>query len=95
MKKNITNDNILKIIKKVINESSDDFVLGIASSDRTELIDDVINRINEHGQLYVRKLKNLNSEFTVEKYKRQNRINRSDFVLPPNVKVSKSIFPDE
>ena len=52
MIKRITESDINRIVKNVINES-EDFVTGIAASKRTELVDDVINRINEHGISYI------------------------------------------
>ena len=86
--------DIKRIVKKVINED-DKFVTGVAASERTELVDDVINRINEHGMKYIMALNGLNFNFPVEKYKRQDRPRRSDFELPKGVRVSKSSFTDE
>jgi hypothetical protein len=92
--KNLSNTQISKIIKKVINES-DDFVTGVAASKRTELVDDVINRINEYGPEYMNALNSLNSEFPVERYKRMDKPRRSDFELPKGVKVKSSYFPED
>jgi hypothetical protein len=92
--KNLSNTQISKIIKKVINES-DDFVTGVAASKRTELVDDVINRINEYGPEYMNALNSLNSEFPVERYKRMDKPRRSDFELPKGVKVRSSYFPED
>jgi hypothetical protein len=93
MKNRLTESDIDRIVKNVINES-DDFVTGVAASKRTELVDDVINRINEHGMKYIMALNKLNFDFPVEKYKRQERIRKSDFELPKGVKVRSSYFPD-
>jgi hypothetical protein len=92
--KTLTNTQISKIIKRVINES-DDFVTGVAASKRTELVDDVINRINEYGNEYMNALNSLNSEFPVERYKRMDKPRRSDFELPKGVKVRSSYFPED
>lgn len=92
--KTLTNTQISKIIKRVINES-DDFVTGVAASKRTELVDDVINRINEYGPEYMNALNSLNSEFPVERYKRMDKPRRSDFELPKGVKVKSSYFPED
>lgn len=83
--------DINRIIKKVINED-DKFVTGIVPSERTELVDDVINRINEHGMKYIMALNKLNFNFPVEKYKRQERVKKSDVVLPKGVKVQSSYY---
>jgi Tfp pilus assembly pilus retraction ATPase PilT len=85
--------DIKRIVKKVINED-DKFVTGVAASERTELVDDVINRINEHGMKYIMALNELNFNFPTEKYKRQDRVKRSDFELPKGVRVKSSHFPD-
>jgi hypothetical protein len=94
MIKRITESEINRIVKNIVNED-DDFVIGMSASKRTELVDDVINRINEHGTDYIIELNKLNSEFPVERYKRQERMNRSNFELPKGVKVKSSFFPED
>ena len=90
----LTESDINRIVKKVINED-DKFVTGIAASERTELVDDVINRINEHGMKYIMALNKLNFNFPVEKYKRQDRVRRSDVVLPKGVRVQSSYYNED
>ena len=91
MKTRLTEKDINRIVKNVINEGND-FVTGIAASERTELVDDVINRINEHGMKYIIELNKLNSDFPVERYKRQERTRRSDVSLPKGVRVQSSYY---
>jgi hypothetical protein len=67
MIKRITESDINRIVKNIVNED-DDFVIGMSASKRTELVDDVIN---EHGTEYIAELNKLNSEFPVTRYKRQ------------------------
>ena len=90
----IKESDIRRIVNNVINENND-YVRGIAASERTELVDDVINRINEHGIKYIIKLNKLNSDFPVERYKRQERVRKSDVVLPKGVKVQSSYFNED
>jgi len=90
----IKESDINRIVKKVVNESND-FVTGIAASERTELVDDVINRINEHGMKYIIELNKLNSDFPVERYKRQDRVKRSDVSLPKGVRVQSSYYNED
>lgn len=90
----ITESDIRRIIKNVVNENGG-YVTGLSPSERTELVDDVINRINEHGTKYIVELNKLNSEFPVEKYKRQERIKRKDFELPKGVRVQSSYFSED
>jgi len=94
MRNRLTERDINRIVKNIVNENND-FVTGVAASDRTELVDDVINRINEFGMRYIIELNKLNHQFPVEKYRRQERPRRSDFELPKGVRVSKSIFPED
>jgi len=94
MKTTIKESDIKRIVNKVLNER-DEFVTGISASERTEMVDDVINRINEYGMKYIIELNKLNSDFPVERYKRQERPRRTDFELPKGVRVSKSTFPED
>ena len=94
MKTRITESDINRIIQKVMKEDKT-FVTGISASERTELVDDVINRINEHGDRYINALNKLNFDFPVERYRRQERIRKSDVVLPKGVRVQSSVFGDE
>ena len=45
MRNRLTERDINRIVQRVVNEEND-FVTGVAASERTELVDDVINRIN-------------------------------------------------
>jgi len=92
--KTLSNAQITKIVRRVINEN-DDFVTGVAASKRTELVDDVINRINEYGSEYMNALDSLNMDFPVERYKRMDKPRRGDFELPKGVKVRSSYFPED
>jgi hypothetical protein len=94
MKTTLKESDIDRIVNKVINDKNE-FVTGISASERTEMVDDVINRINEFGMKYIIELNKLNSNFPVKRYKRQERPRRSDFELPKGVRVSKSIFPED
>ena len=92
--KRLTEKDIQRIVKKVIQEDNE-FVTGPAFSETTELVDDVINRIKEHGAKYIMQLNKLNFQFPVERTRRQQTPKRGDFELPKGVKVSRSTFPDE
>lgn len=95
MKKRITESEINRLVNKIVNEDRGSFVTGIGASETTELVDDVINRIKEHGDEYIHRLNELNYEFPVERHKRQERVKRSDFELPKGVKVKSSYFPED
>ena len=58
----LTESDLQRIVKKVVNESND-FVTGIAASERTELVDDVIMRIKEYGEEYMNELNALNFNY--------------------------------
>jgi hypothetical protein len=57
------------------------------------LVDDVINRIKEHGIKYMMELNKLNYNFPVQKYKRIESQRPETFELPKGVKVKSSVFP--
>ncbi len=78
-------------LKKIVNTITEgEWSTGLSASDRAFIIQGVIDRINEHGLPYIMDLKNLNSNYTVEKYRTPERKHE----LPPNVRVQKSIYPE-
>jgi len=95
MKRYLNENDIKRIVRKVVSEREEgmEMIPGLSYNDNTELVDDVIMRIKEYGEEYKRELNKLNMNYPTEKYKRVPRIDRDSFELPPNVKVSKSIFP--
>ncbi len=86
--KRLTESDINRIVKKVINEE-------LNKDKMVEILDDVANRLREHGIKYYRELNSLNFQYPTEKYKRVPPLKRGDVDLPKGVRVSKSIFPDE
>lgn len=88
MKTRINETEINRIVKKIVNE-------GLSNDKMMEILDDVANRLREHGISYYRRLNELNDEFPSDKYKRIPSLKRSDVELPKGVRVSKSTFPDE
>lgn len=91
----LTERELIKVIKRIIKEN-DDFVTGISASEKTELIDDVINRLNEFGMQYKIELNRLNSKFNPQKIKRAQRPrSMSDIDLPKGIRIGKSTFPED
>jgi hypothetical protein len=88
MRTRLNESDINRIVKKVINEE-------VSREQMIEIIDDVANRLREHGMKYYRELNSLNFNYPTEKYKRLAPPKRGDFELPKGVKVSRSTFPDE
>ncbi len=88
MRTKLTETDITRIVKKVINEE-------LSREKINEIIDDVANRLREHGIKYYIELNKLNYNYPTEKYKRLESPKRKDFELPKGIKVSKSTFPDE
>ena len=88
MKTRLNESDINRIVKKVINEE-------VSREQMIEIIDDVANRLREHGMKYYRELNSLNFNYPTEKFSRLKSPSRSEFELPKGVRVSKSIFPDE
>ena len=97
MKKRITESDINRIVFKVVNENNYDreMIHGISYNKTTELVDDVIMRIKEHGDDYIRELNKLHFNYPTQKYKRVERPRRDNFELPKGVRVQSSVFGDE
>ena len=97
MRKRITESDINRIVSKVVNENEYDreMIHGISYNKTTELVDDVIMRIKEHGDDYIRELNKLNFNYPTQKYKRVERPKRDNFELPKGVRVQSSVFGDE
>ena len=97
MKKRITESDINRIVSKVVYESEfeNEMIPGISYNKTTELVDDVIMRIKEHGEDYIRDLNKLNFQYPTKKYKRLDRPRRDNFELPKGVRVQSSVFGDE
>ena len=88
MKTNLTETDITRIVKKIINED-------VSKDKMVEIIDDVANRLREHGMKYYYELNKLNHQYPSERYKRLKSPSRDEFELRKGVRVSKSVFPDE
>ena len=86
--KTLTEQDITRIVQKIINED-------VSKDKMIEILDDVANRLREHGMKYYRELNSLNFQYPTEKFSRLKSPSRKEFELPKGVKVSKSIFPDE
>ena len=82
-------------LERIVKEGSDDFVTGIASSRKSELVDDVISRLSEHGDEYAERLMELNNEFEVTKMKRIERPRSMDDIeIPKGVRIRSTSFGD-
>ena len=97
MRKRITESDINRIVSKVVNENEYDreMIHGISYNKTTELVDDVIMRIKEHGDDYIRELNKLNFNYPTQKYKRVERPRRDNFELPKGVRVQRSVWGEE
>lgn len=88
MRTKLNESDIDRIVSKVIKENIDrDKIL--------EIVDDVINRLKEHGMKYYIDLNKLNYNYPTEKYKRLSPVKRRDVELPKGVKVQSSYFPED
>ena len=88
MKNKLNESDIKRIISKVINEDVD-------RERMMEIVDDVVNRLKEHGMKYYFELNKLNHQYPTEKYKRLAPVKRKDVNLPKGVRVQSSYFPED
>jgi hypothetical protein len=88
MKNRLNESDIKRIISKVINEDVD-------RERMMEIVDDVVNRLKEHGMKYYLELNKLNHQYPTEKYKRLAPVKRKDVNLPKGVRVQSSYFPED
>jgi hypothetical protein len=84
----LTESDLKKIVSNLITES--DWSTGVSSSERTLIVQDVIDRINEHGLPYILALRNLNSNYNIERRRTPERT----YDLPSGVRVQKSVYPE-
>ena len=69
------------------------FTVGISRSRKTELVDDLINRLIEFGEEYESKLREFNKEFKVTKIKRiEPSRSMDDIEIPKGVKIRSTSF---
>ncbi len=84
--KYITEDQLVNLIKKKINESN----YMYSNMEKAELIQDVMDRVLEYGEDYIQALNALNSAFKPKKYK---KIESGTSELPKGVKVHSTYRP--
>jgi hypothetical protein len=95
MKKKIrlTESELANMIERIIKEGGDDFVTGISRSSRSEMVDDVINRLSEFGDEYADRLRELNNEFEPIRVKRVERPRSMDDIeIPKGVRLRSTSF---
>ena len=84
--KYITEDQLVNLIKKKVNESN----YMYSNMERAELIQDIMDRVLEYGDDYIKALDALNSAFKPKKY-RKFESGQDD--LPKGVKVQSTYRP--
>lgn len=90
----LNENDIENLVKKILKEENDDIRPrgGMLYGGKSELVDEVINRIGEHGQEYISALEELNSKFDSTKYRRIS--SPTNIVLPKGVKVQSTVHPN-
>ena len=86
------------VIKAPTNEILNDGTFLIEYIDKEkmmEIVDDVVNRLKEHGMKYYLELNKLNFQYPTEKYKRLAPPKRGEIEPRPGLRISRSVFPDE
>lgn len=88
MRKNqfLTEEQLVSLIRKNIKESN----YMYSNMEKAELIQDVMDRVLEYGEDYIKALNALNSAFKSKKYK---KIESGTSELPKGVKVQSTYRP--
>ena len=84
--KYITEDQLVSLINKKINESN----YMYSNMERAELVQDIMDRVLEYGEDYIQALNALNSAFKSKKYR---KIQSGTAELPKGVKVQSTYRP--
>jgi hypothetical protein len=82
----ITEEKLVRIIDKIIKESN----YMYSNMEKAELIQDVMDRVLEHGEDYIQALNALNSAFKSQKYKKMQSGMEE---LPKGVRVQSTYRP--
>ena len=86
------NENDLELlVKKIIKEDSRQRG-GTLYGGKAEIVDEVINRIGEYGEEYVRAIEELNSKFPSTKYRRIE--NPREPQIPSGVRLRSTVYPN-
>jgi len=89
----LNENDIENLVKKILKEEDDNRPRGgMLYGGKSELVDEVINRIGEYGQEYTFELEQLNSRFPSTKYRRIN--SPTNIELPKGVKVQSTVYPN-
>jgi hypothetical protein len=87
----LNENDIENLVKRIIKEE-DRPRGGMMYGNKTDIVDEVINRIGQYGEEYTYELEQLNSRFPSTKYKRVN--SPTNIELPKGVKVQSTVHPN-
>jgi len=87
----LNENDIENLVKKIINEDNEFPRGGIVYGGKAEIVDEVINRVNQYGDDYIKALKELNDGFPSTKYKRI--MPSTDVKHSPGIKVKSTVYP--
>ena len=85
----LNENDIENLVKKILKEERPRG--GMLYGGKSEIVDEVINRIGEYGQEYISALEELNNKFPSTKYRTiSSPIN---IQIPKGVKVQSTVYP--
>jgi hypothetical protein len=87
----LNENDIENLVKKILKENERPRG-GALYGGRSEIVDEVVNRIGEYGDDYIYELEQLNSRFPSTKYKKINPPKTVE--LPKGIKVKSTVYPN-
>jgi hypothetical protein len=86
----LNENDIENLVKKILKEDRPRG--GMLYGGKSEIVDEVINRVGEYGEEYTSELEQLNNRFPSTKYRRIS--SPTNIVLPKGVKVQSTVHPN-
>lgn len=87
----LNENDIENLVKKILKENERPRG-GTLYGGKSEIVDEVVNRIGEYGDDYIYELEQLNSRFPSTKYKKINPPTTVE--LPKSIKVKSTVYPN-
>jgi hypothetical protein len=86
----LNENDIENLVNKILKEDRPRG--GMLYGEKSEIVDEVVNRIGQYGDEYIYELEQLNNRFPSTKYKKIHPPTKTE--LPKGVKVQSTVYPN-